>query len=302
LSIRSGYDIVVWEEIGSTVSRKIDRLVEDVKNEIPKDRSLVEFQRQQPVPWQLREMMVQRANGWVQRVYDLCCEDYKRTGKTLSPDFERAVWAYCIEPFINGQKEDDIHRQTMSGFLELLLYAVGSPWEKRRFLTIEQKNCCLNVRGKICEAWYQQLHRSRVVEAPEAAYRQASAVVDVLSNAPKATTWEEIQILFLSDERVQILNGPSRETRNYAEFGFADGRTEKPNVAWETLRAMAQQRGVLQDETVTKQPWPKVEKRIQEIRKVLRDHFGISVDPIPFVEGVGYRAQFKIGCGPSFET
>jgi hypothetical protein len=34
--------------------------------------------------------------------------------------------------------------------------------------------------------------------------------------------------------------------------------------------------------------WPKVEKRIPEIRKVLREHFGISAVPILFVENGGY--------------
>jgi len=304
LSIRTRYDIGVWEEIRSTVSLKTDLLVEDINKEIEKDRSLGEFQSQQPVPWQLKEIMVQRSNAWVQRVYDLCCEDYKNRGKALSADFERAVWAYCIEPFINGQKADDIHRQTMSGFLELLLCAVGSPREKRRFLTVGQKNCCLDVRAKIRETWYQKLHQlpSRIGEVPEALSRQALEARDVLSNVAKAATWEEIEILFLSDERVQILNGMNRETRNYAEFGFEDGRTGRPNQAWEALRVLAQQRGVLQDGTAVNQPWPKVEKRIQEIRKVFRDHFGISADPIPFVEGVGYQARFKVSCAPSFET
>lgn len=302
MSIHSGYDIGVWEEIRSRVSRKTDLLVEDINKEIQKDRSLAEFQTQQPVPWQLREIMVQRANAWVQRAYDLCCEDYKNSGKALSADFERAVWAYCIEPFISGEKEDDIHCQTMSGFLELLLCAVGSPREKRHLLRVGQKKCCLDVRGKISETWYQKLHQlpSRIGEVPEALSRQASEVRD--ANAAKSTTWEEIEILFLSDERVQILNGTDRETRNYAEFGFADGRSRAPNQAWGTLRAMAQQRGVLQDGRAVNQPWSRVEKRIQVIRKVFRDHFGISVDPIPFVEGIGYRARFKVSCAPSFDT
>jgi hypothetical protein len=74
------------------------------------------------------------------------------------------------------------------------------------------------------------------------------------------------------------------ETRNYAEFGFADGRTGNPNQAWEALRVLAAQRGVIRDGTALNLPWPKVEKRIQEIRRLLREHFHISSDPIPFVE------------------
>jgi hypothetical protein len=115
-------------------------------------------------------------------------------------------------------------------------------------------------------------------------------------------TWDTIEISFLSDERVQIRNGTNSETRNYAEFGFADGRSKKAKQAWETLRALAEQGGTIRDAAKTGRTWPKVEKRMQEIRKVLRKHFRISADPIPFVEGTGYQARFKIGCRPSFHT
>ena len=53
--------------------------------------------------------------------------------------------------------------------------------------------------------------------------------------ATDAATWEDIEILFLSDERVQIRNGTNRETRNYAEFGFADGQDRKPESGMGSL-------------------------------------------------------------------
>jgi len=69
----------------------------------------------------------------------------------------------------------------------------------------------------------------------------------------------------------------------------------------ETLRALAEQGGTIQVARAGSS-WPKVEKRIQEIRKVLQKRFGLSADPIPFLSGVGYKACFKINCGPSFNT
>ena len=118
--------------------------------------------------------------------------------------------------------------------------------------------------------------------------------------------WDAIEILFLSDQRIQIRNGAQTETLNYAELGFADRRVErgqtKPNLAWVTLRAMAEQNGMIRDGAKTGAAWPKVEKRIQDIRKVFRKHFGITADPLPFMAGTGYQARFKIGCGPSFHT
>jgi hypothetical protein len=120
-------------------------------------------------------------------------------------------------------------------------------------------------------------------------------------------SWQAIEISFLSDERVQIRNGTNIETHNYGELGFADRRAKrgkpKPNQAWVTLRAMAEQDGIIRDGAKTSAAWPRVEKRIQEIRRVLRKHFGIADDPIPFIEGTGYQARFKkIGCSPSFHT
>jgi hypothetical protein len=319
-------------------------------------------------------------------VYVLCRDAYK--GRASLSDFDRAIWMYSVEPFIMGQKEAEIHSQTMSGFLELLLCAVGSPPVNRRFLTVSQKDCCLGIRRQVWETWYDKLHHlpPRIDEAvaamaryklmevraaraaaglppdppspptplvhpiasvpppaftpgsespppmiepeddvapsnePEGAARGevelpskeleqqtepqevANDAMDSQSISKEEATWETIEILFLSDERVQIRTGTNRETLNYAEFGFDDGRNGTPNQAWQVFRALAEQNGVIADGRALNLVWPKVEKRMQEIRKVLREHFGISADPIPFVENGGYRAQFKIGCSPSFHT
>lgn len=123
------------------------------------------------------------------------------------------------------------------------------------------------------------------------------------SGGTEPATWDAVEISFLSDERVQIrAKGTPSGTYNYAELGFADRRNGKPNQAWVTLRALAEERGIIRDAAKTGQAWPKVEKRIQEIRKVLRKHFGIAADPIPFVEGTGYQALFQIGWSPSYQT
>ena len=82
------------------------------------------------------------------------------------------------------------------------------------------------------------------------------------------------------------INGKQTESANYAELGFADGRSENPNKAWATLRALAESRRVLKDGRTIGEPWPKVEKRIQEIRGELRELFGISGDPLPYSESV----------------
>jgi hypothetical protein len=392
----SPYDVSIWEEIRPIVRRKTYQLVESINKEIPKDPSLGQFQGKYPVPFQLREIMEQRANAWVQRLYDLCCDAYKSHGKTLSADFDRAVWEYCLEPFIMGETDSQIHDQTMGGFLNLLLCAVGSPPEKRPSLKVGQKQCCFDVRAKVYQTWYDKLHHlpprmneavaalarfnamerraasivrglppddpppppsipahplaqpeeslpprafnsnpktppstiepatdigpalsnetegtivsaspplSPAQEVPEKEARGVSGVdMPTQPSGAEAATWDAIEIRFLSDERVQIRNGATTETRNYTELGFEDGRNGKPNRAWEAFRVLATERGIIRDAGKTGRTWPKVEKRMQEIRKVLRKHFHISADPVPFVEGTGYQALFKINCRPSFDT
>jgi hypothetical protein len=152
------YDISIWEEVRSIVSWKTDQLVESINKEISEDRSLAEFQGKHPVPFQLRQIMEQRANAWIQRLYDLCGDAYKSRGKKLLANFDRAVWFYCVQPFIMGETDSQIHTQTMGGFLNLLLCAVGSPPERRSSLTVNQKECCFDVRMKVYETWHDKLH------------------------------------------------------------------------------------------------------------------------------------------------
>ena len=69
------------------------------------------------------------------------------------------------------------------------------------------------------------------------------------------------------------------------------------------MRAFAEEHGIIRDGAKTGAAWSKVEKRVQEMRRALRKHFGLANgDPIPFVDGTGYKALFKIGCSPSFHT
>ena len=118
------------------------------------------------------------------------------------------------------------------------------------------------------------------------------------------TSWEDIQIMFISDERVQIRSGDGSETCNYSEMGFADtrGGGSKPNRAWIALRTLAERKGTIKDTANIEADWQKIERRIQEMRKNLREFFNIDDDPLPYLEGIGYRSKFKIACGPSFES
>jgi hypothetical protein len=114
--------------------------------------------------------------------------------------------------------------------------------------------------------------------------------------------WGDIEIWFVSDERVLIRVSGKPETHNYEELGFADGRNGKPNLSWLILRDLAERGGVIKEPTRPHLKWRHVEKQIQDARRLLKKRFGISSDPLPFVEGTGYRARFKVGCRPSFNS
>ena len=118
---------------------------------------------------------------------------------------------------------------------------------------------------------------------------------------PRTDKWPDIEILFLSDDRVQIhIRKKPAETLNYAEFGFMNQTTKNPSAAWIALRQIAELNGAVRTATEARVPWVKFEKRVQEIRRVLRKYFQLDSDPILYVEHFGYRAHFKISCGPSF--
>jgi hypothetical protein len=124
-------------------------------------------------------------------------------------------------------------------------------------------------------------------------------------SALHVSNWEDIEIAFLSEGRVQIRSGQETETCNFGDLGFADGRTGKnPRRAWIVLQIMAQSGGIIRDTQKTHGTWSRVEKRIQEIRELLRQYFGMSseTDPIPFVDGTGYRARFRIVTAPSYDS
>jgi hypothetical protein len=122
------------------------------------------------------------------------------------------------------------------------------------------------------------------------------------SGEPAPTKWEDVDITFLSEERVQIRIGKDFQTCNYAELGFKDSRSGKPNRAWALLMALAKSRGDPQYTEQTEKSFPKVERRFQEIRKALRAYFGLDNDPLPYSRGTGYAPRFRIGCAESFDS
>jgi hypothetical protein len=140
---------------------------------------------------------------------------------------------------------------------------------------------------------------------PVANRTTSGAAADSMPNV----RWEDLEIRFLSEERVQV-SAPGRlETRNYAEMGFLDRRSGQPTLGWGALRLLAEHHGTISSGRQAGIKWAGVEKRVQEIRKRLRELHPAPGDPLPFINNdehagkvSGYEARFRIVCSPSYEA
>ena len=56
--------------------------------------------------------------------------------------------------------------------------------------------------------------------------------------------------------------------------------------------------GTMQENARNSVEWVAIQKKIQRTRKMLRKHFGMTGDPIPYIPGIGYRARIKIRSAP----
>jgi hypothetical protein len=130
------------------------------------------------------------------------------------------------------------------------------------------------------------------------------AVAPVASLAIQAVeggVWKDIEISFISDERVQVKVGTQVQTLNYTEMGFQDRRSGKPNQAWGLLRGLAQGDGISPNFARNTKDFIRLEKCMERMRQRLRKHFQIASDPVLKDPARGYSCRFKVGCGPSFE-
>ncbi len=116
----------------------------------------------------------------------------------------------------------------------------------------------------------------------------------------KPTCWRDVGLRFTSEHRVQIsINGIVGESYGYADLGFEDKRTGKPNQAWGALYKLAEKQGRYDVTKMGGRPRAHLEKRFQEIRNRLCNHFKVGGDPVPFEKGNGYQAAFGILVSPA---
>jgi hypothetical protein len=312
-----------WNEINHDLVRlKKDPVARELEQKYENRKTQIYLKGQTratawTVPLEMSRLWIEQTKEWIESLNQIYGQVWERQDKVKTPSFVRAVFQKALLPAIETgiaavkealncsslrEHSDDLTSLQVEDIV-LEVSQLRHEWQTR----IEIKAIELQLEQERLEA--QQpvpTAAADVPRGPDAANVAASRPRRADAADPKEklslSTWDTVEISFLSDERVQICNGASSETRNYSELRFEDHRNGKPNQAWVTLRHLAEARGIMVDPAKTGGCWPKVEKRMQEIRKALRHHFGISADPVPFIPGTGYQARLKIGCAPSFHT
>ena len=120
-------------------------------------------------------------------------------------------------------------------------------------------------------------------------------------------SWQNVVLRFTSENMIQITIGDQhvQPPQSYEDLGFADGRTKNPSFAWQALQELARLGGKLGSvpkDCLWAKDWPAVEKRMEELRKILRERFKTADDPVPFETGIGYKTAFRIDPGSAFDT
>ncbi len=112
---------------------------------------------------------------------------------------------------------------------------------------------------------------------------------------PAGTTWEQICLKFLDDDRILILAGQYRREVGYGEMGFTDtrGRAIRPNGQWQFLKVLAKMNG----EIAIADPEARdaYKKQKQLLSSSLKKYFRIDYDPFhPYRDGNSYRIKMTL--------
>lgn len=111
---------------------------------------------------------------------------------------------------------------------------------------------------------------------------------------PAGTTWENITMIFTTDNKVEIRVGKHTHSTNFADMGFSDGRKiGKPNMLWALLKLFAMKNGSLPPSD------PDANDRYKKQKQLLADHlkeyFAIEYDPFkPYSKTHGYAMKMVI--------
>lgn len=139
--------------------------------------------------------------------------------------------------------------------------------------SIQEKDLVLNVHD---------VHKEHKPQTPKFPYKIQSG-----------TTWEKFYIQFRNSEAVTIrVSGHTHDT-SYADMGFADGRTGKPNTQWGLLLLLAKNGGSIT--TGNPKANDKYKKHKQLLSDTLKGYFSMDTDPFKSYEkDDGYTVKMTL--------
>ncbi|MCE7975494.1 MAG: hypothetical protein DYG92_14425 [Leptolyngbya sp. PLA1] len=108
---------------------------------------------------------------------------------------------------------------------------------------------------------------------------------------PPGATWPEVRIRFLDGHTVAVQVRDRSGRHGFADMGMVNSKNNTPTVAWELLRAFAEERGHLT--WSSRKASADNRKRKQTLADRLRAFFGIDEDPFELLDG-GWRARFRL--------
>lgn len=153
----------------------------------------------------------------------------------------------------------------------------------------------------------KQVHVANLllVQAKKIAKRQEETKRNVYLQSGKnqsSTTysvnkWSDIQISLIDNDTIHIRIHDVEKKLHYTQMGFKDERKRGcvPKNSWIQLQNLILSDGKLNGYPTAKQA--EIEKNISSLRKVLKSHFKINSNPIPYLktkEYNGYKAAFKV--------
>jgi hypothetical protein len=168
----------------------------------------------------------------------------------------------------------------------------GAPGPTAIVLTRHVNPVALRVRREEVERFEAEIatKASPQQTGPEAARRQMARFP-----SPDGLLWDEVRVTFSTgDSEIVRLSARDVSRRySFAELGFSDRRTQKPDKVWIFFRALAEEQGEIRrkDAAATDQ----AKAYVAALRRRLREIFGIDGDPFrPYREKNAYVARFIV--------
>ena len=110
---------------------------------------------------------------------------------------------------------------------------------------------------------------------------------------PPEATWRDVAIRFVDGHTISVQAKAERRVCNYTQMSMANRKNGEPTIQWALLRAIAEERGVLDWDS--HQAHRRNQKRREILARNLRNFFHIEDDPFCLTEdGKGWRARFLI--------